>query len=98
MAERGAQPGNDNATKGAECKQALKRALAHKSGQTFREGLDLVMTKYVEAACNGEPWAMRDIQDRLDGKPAQGLEVSGPDGGPVETQLNYIPICQQSDK
>ncbi len=82
--ESGAQPGNTNAKKGMECRLALKRALAHRSGKTYREGLDDVMEKYVEAACDGESWAIRDMIDRLDGKPSQSHEISGPDGTPVE--------------
>jgi hypothetical protein len=76
----GAPTGNKNAKKGAEWRQAIKRALAHKSGKTFREGLDLVATQFVEAACNGDPWAMKEIGDRIDGKAVSQLELSGPDG------------------
>lgn len=98
MAEIGAQPGNKNASKGAEWRQAIKRALAHKSGKTYREGLDLVATKFIESASNGDAWAMKEIGDRIDGKPSQAVELSGPDGTPITTQLNFIPLCQQSDK
>ncbi len=93
MAEIGGQPGNDNAKRGMECRQALKRALSRKSEQTYREGLDLVMDEYVKAACDGESWAIRDMIDRLDGKPIQAVELGGPDGEPLQAQLNYIPIC-----
>jgi len=91
--ESGAQPGNSNAKRGMECRQALKRALSRKSDKTYREGLDMVMDEYVSAACDGESWAIRDMIDRLDGKPIQAVEVGGPDGEPLQAQLNYIPIC-----
>ena len=75
MAERGGQPGNQNAKRGADWRQALKRALAHKSGKTYREGLDQVASKVVEAACNGEYQAWREIADRMDGRSPQSLEI-----------------------
>ena len=84
MPEIGAQPGNTNATKGMDCRQALKRALSRKSDKTYREGLDMVMDEYVSAACAGESWAIRDMIDRLDGKPSQSHEHSGPDGKAIE--------------
>lgn len=98
MPESGGQPGNSNKTKGMECRQALKRVLARRSGKTYKEGLEKVMEKYVDAAENGEPWALKDIIDRLDGKPAQALTLSGPDGGPVQTVLNYNPVCNSNKK
>ena len=74
--ERGAQPGNQNAKKGAEWRQAIKRALAHKSGKTFREGLDMVAQQVVEAACNGDIAAWKEIGDRTDGKAVQAIEAT----------------------
>ena len=79
----GAPQGNTNAVKGMDCRQALKRALSRKSGKTYREGLDAVMDEYVVQACAGESWAIRDMIDRLDGKPAQAVTLSAPDGGPI---------------
>lgn len=87
----GAPEGNTNAKKGMECRLALKRALSHHSGKTFREGLDDVMQQYVKAACKGESWAIRDMIDRLDGKAVLSIEHSGPDGEVLQAQLNYVP-------
>lgn len=36
-------------------------------------------------ARDGDIQAIREIADRLDGKPAQALEHTGQDGGPIET-------------
>lgn len=97
--DRGAQLGNRNAKKGAEWRQALKRALAHEGGGTsYRDGLDKIATAYVKAAISGEPWALKDIGDRFDGKPGQAVEISGPDGSAIPVSLNYIPVCQKPDK
>jgi hypothetical protein len=75
MAKRGGQPGNTCARKGNEWKLALKRALAHRGGKTYREGLDEVATKVVEAACDGDFQAWREIADRMDGKPRQAIDL-----------------------
>ena len=88
--DSGGQPGNNNATKGAEWRQAIKRALAQKSGKTYREGLDKVAKKFVEAACNGDPWAMKEIGDRMDGKSKQSTELSGPDNTPLNMVIEYV--------
>ena len=36
-------------------------------------------------AMGGNVTASKEIGDRLDGKPVQGIEASGPDGGPIES-------------
>lgn len=76
--------GNQNARKAKIWEQALKRALARKSNKDVDAGLDLIAAQCVDAACNGEQWAIREIADRFDGRPAQAHEVTGADGGPLE--------------
>jgi len=75
MAQSGGQPGNKNASRGTDCRQALKRALSRKSKATFREGLDIMMDQYVDAACAGDLRAIIDIFDRLDGKAIQAIDM-----------------------
>ena len=83
----GAPIGNQNAAKGAEWKQAIKRALAHRSGKTYREGLDEVATEFVKAAAGGDAWAMRELGDRIDGKPKQSIDMDV-DGSVDVTGIN----------
>ncbi len=90
MAASGGQPGNQNAAKGADWKQAIKRALAHESGKTYREGLDLVAKKFVEAAKKGDPWALKEIGDRIDGKPAQAITMEGELNIPLTGTVNFV--------
>jgi len=78
----GGQPGNDNGAKGAEYRHALRRAMARKEG-TLSEALIKLGTKCYEAALDGEPWALKEIADRFDGKPAQSLTVSGDKDNPL---------------
>ena len=99
MADRGAQEGNTNATKGMEWRDAIRYELA-KIGReldgddpAYKKGLRKCAGEFIKAACGGESWALRELGDRTDGKTAQALEVSGPDGEPLQAQLNYLPIC-----
>lgn len=73
--ERGGQAGNQNAKKGAEWRSAIKRALSRHSEKGWREGLDKVADEFVKAAANGDPWALREIGDRIDGKPKQTIDA-----------------------
>jgi hypothetical protein len=76
--ESGGQPGNDNATKGALYNSALKRALA-RSGGNVDGGLNKVCDNLVKAAIDGEQWAIKEIADRIDGRPAQTQILEGGD-------------------
>lgn len=63
--------------------QALRRALARAKGAgTAEKGLEKVAAKLVSAGMKGQQWAVREIADRIEGKPAQA--ITGPEGGPVE--------------
>ncbi len=103
MADSGGQPGNNNASKGREWREAIRYALAKKGREVdgpdpaYRKGLYAVAEKFIEAASAGDAWAMKELGDRVDGKAIQSVELTGADGGPVTSQLNYIPVCP-SDK
>lgn len=78
MAGVGAKPGNQNAAKGREFEGALKRALVRSDGS-----LNKIADKLVALSIEGEQWAIQMLADRLDGKPKQATEISGPDGGAI---------------
>jgi len=75
--------GNQNARKAKEWFDALRK-------QAIQRGtLDKVAQMVCEKAEGGEPWAIQELANRFDGKPAQAVEVSGVDGGPVETVTSF---------
>ena len=69
----GAPEGNQNAKKGKDWTQAIRKALAHYSGEGATKGMEQLAQKLVQAASNGDAWALKEIGDRLEGKPAQTL-------------------------
>jgi hypothetical protein len=77
--------GNKFAAKAKIWEQAIKRALARKSNDSIDKGLDLLADKLLAAAENGDQWALREIGDRLDGKPAQAI-VGDDDAPPIRIQ------------
>lgn len=83
--ETGAQPGNQNAAKGKEFRQTLKRVLARR-GETATKGLEAVCEKLVDSALAGEAWAVKEIADRYDGKPAQAIIGGDADDPPVKVE------------
>ena len=100
--ESGAQPGNTNGKRGSEWRDAIRHALAQVGQKVegeeaaYKKGLRKVAATFIEAAEDGEAWAMKELGDRTDGKATQSMELSGPEGGPIETtQLNFVPICKQ---
>ena len=83
MAAQGGQPGNQNAAKAKIWQQALKRALTRWSGESVDAGLDRLADKVVKAAGDdGDQWAIMEIANRCDGRPAQSVSVSGDEDGP----------------
>jgi hypothetical protein len=72
----GAPEGNDNARKGKLFYDQLRRVLVQNDQLKLRQ----VSEKLVDAAIEGEPWAVKEIIDRMDGKPVAVQEIQGPDG------------------
>lgn len=67
------------------------RALARKSG-SVEAGLDAAADKLaIMAIDQGDKWALEEIGNRLDGKPAQAIVGGDDDDNPIRT-LNEIVI------
>lgn len=65
--------GNQNAARAKKWREAIMRALARKSG-SVEAGLDAAADKLAALAIDdGDKWALEEIGDRLDGKPAQAI-------------------------
>jgi hypothetical protein len=85
----GAPVGNQNAVRAKKWREAIMRALARKSG-SVDAGLDAAADKLTALAIDdGDKWALEEIGDRLDGKPAQSVIATGDeDGGPIRHSLS----------
>lgn len=70
----GAPIGNDNAGKGKEWRNAIRRALAHKHG-SVQDGLLAIAKNLVDKAEDGDLSAVKEIGDREDGRPQQSIEA-----------------------
>ncbi len=60
--------------------RAVKR---REAGDNDPQWLDKLADKCVELAHAGEGWAMKEIGDRLDGKPAQAIIGADEDQPPI---------------
>ena len=81
----GAPKGNDNAKKGKLFYGELRKVLVQNDALKLR----MIAEKLVEAAEEGEPWAVKEIMDRMDGKAVQQTELSGPDGEKLVTHIGF---------
>lgn len=64
-------------------REAIQLALKDKDPKQLRK----IAAKVVAAATKGEAWAIQEIGNRLDGKPAQQQIITGDDeGGPVRLE------------
>lgn len=73
----GAPLGNRNAAGQQDTERpfrdALRRAIAQDDGKRLRDTAEKLLT----LASEGEPWAVKELVDRTDGKAMQGVDVSG---------------------
>jgi hypothetical protein len=65
-------------------RDAILRAVNRRSnGKGSPKRLEMIADKCATEAMNGESWAIREIGDRLDGKPAQAIAIKGDPDSPV---------------
>lgn len=88
----GAPIGNQNAAKAKRWSAAIDRALARK-GRDAQEELDRLAEAFLAAVEAGESTAIpgwKELGDRLEGKPAQSVALTGEDGGPVNHAVRVV--------
>jgi len=89
----GAPFGNHNAAKGRRWQQAIDRALEKRSKATGIEELDRLAEKFLDCVDSGAKDFMRGFDalgDRIDGRPTQALEHSGPGGGELPVAVSVV--------
>lgn len=86
-----APEGNTNRATQYRIKRTLEKLIDEASSK--QEGLtrlEAACKAQLEKAEDGDTQAFREIADRLDGKPKQQIEASGPDGTPMQTIVNFV--------
>lgn len=79
-----APQGNQNAAKAKIWQAAILRALKKRSKSDQLEALDDLAEKLLAQCDAGDMAALRELGDRLEGKPAQAITGAG--GGPLEVE------------
>jgi hypothetical protein len=84
----GAPVGNQNAAKAKVWHAAILRALDKRGAGDRVAALDELAGKLLELVATGDLAALKEFGDRMDGKPAQAVAVSGDgEGGPIQHSL-----------
>ena len=91
-----APKGNQNARAGRAWRDAVNYVLAEKGrqldgdGTAIEKGLRSVARKFVEQAEAGEAWALKELGDRVDGKAAQAIDLSGQVDVPMSGTVKIV--------
>lgn len=92
MASRGGQPGNDNSTRNRPWSAAIHRACLIVDPKKKRRKMDLLAEKLIDAAMKGDVSALKELGDRVEGRPKQQLELSGDSDNPIRHRIERIII------
>lgn len=84
----GAPKGSANRAKGTQFADAVRVALMTYEATDVPQGQALrkIADTLVKGALEGNMTALQEIANRLDGKPAQQVMLTGEHGGPVQLQ------------
>lgn len=84
----GAPKGNTNARKARVWTQAINNAFKKRSQTEAMEELQKVANKLIDMALDGDLGAIKEIGDRLEGKPAQVIQ--GDSENPLVTKIERV--------
>ena len=82
MAERGGQPGNQNARRGRIWRDAIERALANRAKEDPRRAIDALAETLLRKCDEGDIAALKELGDRIEGKCVQPIAGEN-DGAPI---------------
>jgi hypothetical protein len=75
---------NGRPKKGTSLTEILRELGDVPPGKTGKARKELIAEKLWRLALSGDKFALRYVYDRLDGKPKETKEISGPDGEGIE--------------
>jgi hypothetical protein len=83
----GGQLGNKNASKSRMFSDRLRVVLT-----TEPHRLRAIAEQLVSKAEEGEPWAIKELMDRLEGKAIQATSIENADGSPIiqSIQVSFV--------
>lgn len=84
----GAPIGNRNAAKAKVWTAAIERAL-EKRGRERGAALDELAEKLLSLCENGDLQALKELGDRLEGKPTQAVSMQDVDGASLITEIKW---------
>jgi hypothetical protein len=76
--------GNQYAKRSRVWTAAIERALAKRSLNEQNEAIDALAERLLKKVEEGDVSAIKELGDRLEGKPVQATEITGSGGGPLE--------------
>lgn len=76
----GAPIGNQNSAKGKRWKSVIEKRLE------ALQAMEKIADSLITEAMTGNIQAIKEIGDRIDGKPAQSIEATGLDGGAIRLE------------
>lgn len=82
----GAPVGNQNAAKGRVWRAAIERALERRSKADQVAAVDALADKLLDACEAGDLPALKELGDRLDGKPAQAVAIANDGDEPFRVE------------
>lgn len=83
----GAPIGNQNAAKGRLWNLAINKALRKRSKSEQLEELEAIADQLIDLAKSGDMQALKELGDRMDGKPTQTIAGTGEDGS-IDMNVN----------
>lgn len=102
----GAPIGNQNAAKAKRWTAAIERALARRASGSrpedgrseLMQGVDAAADEFVSLLFAAKDLGyFKELGDRMDGKPAQALALTGEEGGPVQFEKIVREIVRPSN-
>lgn len=91
----GAPAGNQNAARAKVWSAAVMRALERRSTDK-RQQIDALAEALIDKGLEGDMGALKEIGDRLEGKPAQSVTLAGDDEKPLVTEVRWTIVRPKS--
>jgi len=85
-----ANPTGKNGREQKPWADAIRRALARREQTGSGADLNKLADQLIDKAADGDMTALKEIGDRMDGKAAQALTVSGDPDAPMVTRIERV--------